>query len=71
MPLASVRKGIVKAISSQHATMQKMMTPAKHHSMMARPELPAKRLTLNGWIKMPLAIVRFIIKQKTVNGPRS
>jgi len=51
--------------------MQKMMIPAKHHSMIATPELPVEKMTLDGCVKMPLAIVRFIIKQKTVNGPRS
>lgn len=51
--------------------MHMTMIPATTQSNSATPELPAPRKTFTGWVKIPVAIVLFIIRQKTVNGEKS
>lgn len=61
---------MLKANSNQLKTMQRTMSPPTHHSNRATPELPVKNNTFTGWTKMPVPMVRFMIKQTTVKRPR-
>lgn len=61
--------GTVKANSNQLKTMQRINKPAATHSRIATPELPVRERTLTGWANIPVPIVRFMIKQTTVNLP--
>lgn len=60
--------GTVRASSIHVATTQRTIGPAHTQSNKATPALPADRKTLTGWVKIPLAMVLFITKQKTENG---
>jgi len=57
--------------SIQHSEIHRIMTPAINQISNAAAGFPTPVTTLLGRVKIPLAMVRFMMRQNTVKGLRS